>query len=235
MALLQHKTIFFAFLLAFFGFALSFPHIETLIFGGKKATKNQFPFLVSLQVKIDGKYGHNCGASILSDRFLLTAAHCWLLGSEVSDYQIAVGLHMKNDIGVRYNVTKFIRHPNHIPFPITRMTHDIALVVLEKPIPLDKNTKTIEINPNVIGENVKATLAGWGTSEDRYEGLKYIELTTISNKRCRRQMPRGLVKNEMVCAYSGIFGKGVCLGIIKFFCLILILNFQFITFISMNH
>lgn len=213
MGLPQHKTVFFAFLLVLFGFVLSFPHIDTYIFGGKKATKNQFPFLVSLQVKINGKYDHNCGASILSDpRFLLTAAHCWLLGSEVKDYQIAVGLLMKNDTGVRYNVSKFIIHPYHIPLPINRITHDIAVLMLEKPIRLDKNTKTIEINPNFIGENVKATLAGWGSSLDQYEGLKYIELTTISNKKCSKQLPRGLVKDEMVCAYSGIFGKGVCLG-----------------------
>lgn len=212
MVLPQHKTVFLAFLLALFGVALSFPHIDTYIFGGKKATKNQFPFLVSLQVKIKGKFEHNCGASILSDRFLLTAAHCRLLGSQADDYQIAVGIHMKNDTGVRYNVSKFIMHPDHIPLPINKVTHDIALLVLDKPIRLDKNTKTIEIDPNFIGENVKATLAGWGSSLDHYEGLKYIELTTMANRKCSKQLPRGLVKDEMVCAYSGRFGEGVCLG-----------------------
>lgn len=213
MALFQHKTIFYAFLLALFGCAFSLSdYPETYIFGGKRAAKNQFPFLVSLQVKIKGKHEHNCGASILTDRFLLTAAHCRLLGSQANDYQIAVGVHMKNDTGVRYNVSKFIVHPDHIAYPIRRMTNDIALLLLDKPIRLDKNTKTIEINPNFIDENVLATLPGWGTSEDRYEGLKYIELTTISNKKCSRQLPRGLVKNEMICAYSGMFGKGVCLG-----------------------
>lgn len=212
MSLPQHKTVFLVFLFLLFGVALSFPNIDTYIFGGKRATKNQFPFLVSLQVKIKGKYEHNCGASILTDRFLITAAHCRLLGSFASDYQIAVGIHMKNDTGVRYNISKFIMHPDHIPIPATKITHDIALLVLEKPIRLDKHTKTIELNPNFIGEGVKATLAGWGSSLDQHEGLKYIELTTISNKKCSKQLPRGLVKSEMVCAYSGRFGEGVCLG-----------------------
>lgn len=209
---MHHKIVLLTFLSVLLGLALSFPHVDTYIFGGKKAAKNQFPFLVSLQVKIKGKYEHNCGASILSDRFLLTAGHCRLLGSFANDYQIAVGLHMKNDTGVRYNISKFILHPGHISIPATRMKHDIALLVLEKPLKLDKNTKTIQINPNVIGVDVKATLAGWGSSLDHYEGLKYIELTTISNQKCSRQLPRGLVKDEMVCAYSGRFGEGVCLG-----------------------
>lgn len=204
-------------LFVFAGCALTFPHPETFIFGGNKATRNQFPFLVSLQVKIDGKYQHNCGASILPDskfssRFLVTAAHCWLLGAEVKDYQIAVGILMKNETGVRYNVSKFIIHPDHIPLPIQKITHDIAVLVLDKAIPLDKNTKTIELNPNFIGDDVKATFVGWGDSLDHYEGLKYIALTTYPTKKCSELLPRGLVKEEMICAYSGIFGKGVCQG-----------------------
>lgn len=213
MALLHHEIVFLTFLSVLFGLALSFPHVDTYIFGGKRAAKNQFPFLVSLQVKIKGKYEHNCGASILSDRFLLTAGHCRLLGSYANDYQIAVGLHMKNDTGVRYNISKFILHPDHVSIPANKMKNDIALLVLEKPLQLGKNTKTIEINPNFIGEDVKATLAGWGSSLDHYEGLKFIELTTISNRECSKaDLPRGLVKDEMVCAYSGRFGEGVCMG-----------------------
>lgn len=198
-------------LVSFFGFVASFPHPELFIFGGQRAAKNQFPFLVSLQVKIHGQFQHNCGASILSDRFLLTAAHCNLLGSRLDEYQVAVGIQMKNDAGVRYNISKFIMHPDHVSYPIEKMTHDIALLLLEKPIPLDKYTKSIEISPSFIGDDVKATVAGWGDSLDQYEGLKYVELTTYPNKKCSELLPRGLVKDEMVCAYSG-FGRGICQG-----------------------
>lgn len=39
-----------------------------------------------------------------------------------------------------------------------------------------------------------------------------MELTTITNKKCKNDYPRGLIRDETLCAYSGIFGTGVCLG-----------------------
>lgn len=50
------------------------------IIGGNSAHPGQFPFLVSVQGKTSGgqdaKYEHLCAGSIISDRFILTAAHC---------------------------------------------------------------------------------------------------------------------------------------------------------------
>lgn len=42
------------------------------IIGGHEATPGMFPYMVSLF----GKQGPYCGGSLISDRFVLTAAHC---------------------------------------------------------------------------------------------------------------------------------------------------------------
>lgn len=43
-----------------------------LIIGGNEAKDGQFPYMVSLRL-----YGsHMCGGSIISDHWILTAAHC---------------------------------------------------------------------------------------------------------------------------------------------------------------
>lgn len=155
----------FVVLLTFSGLISAFAQQETFIFGGEKATEHQFPFLVSLRAKIHGEFTHVCGASILSDRFLVTAGHCNLLGSRLNEYQVAIGAHMKNDPAETYNLKKFIVHPNHVNQPIRKMTRDIALLVLEKPIEFNENITTIELNHNFIEENVDAVVAGWGTSD----------------------------------------------------------------------
>lgn len=145
--------------------AAAHTELQPLIFGGKRATENQFPFLVSLRAKIEGEFVHVCGASILSDRFLVTAGHCKQPNTQLDDYYISVGAYDKIDPGEKYTLKKFIVHPNHINHPISKMSNDIALLLLEKPIRFNKNTTTIEMNRNFIEPNVKAVVAGWGTSE----------------------------------------------------------------------
>lgn len=154
-------------LISLSGILSAFAQHETIIFGGERATENQFPFLVSLRAKIDGEFMQVCGASILSDRFLVTAGHCNLLGSRLDEYQVAIGAHFKNDPADTYNLKKFIVHPNHVNHPISKMSNDVALLVLDRPISFNENVTRIEMNRDLIRENVDAVVAGWGTSEVR--------------------------------------------------------------------
>lgn len=73
------NNIFYSILIVTTVSSVSFCIAESLpvtgIIGGQHASPGQFPFMASIQIDMYG-WRHNCGGSLISDRFVLTAAHC---------------------------------------------------------------------------------------------------------------------------------------------------------------
>lgn len=133
------------------------------IHGGNKAAKDQFPFLVSLRkLSKTGIYKHDCGATILSDRFLVTAAHCWNSSRTLDDYRVSVGPYKKEDEGEFYSVEKFIIHPQ---YDVLQNVNDMALVKMKESIRISERAAAIEIGREFIKGEVEALIIGWGKSE----------------------------------------------------------------------
>lgn len=62
--------------LSFIGIA-SCNVVNGRIVGGREAHEGQFPHQISLRFK----GSHNCGGSIISSKYILTAAHCVYMSS----------------------------------------------------------------------------------------------------------------------------------------------------------
>ncbi|CAF1655844.1 unnamed protein product, partial [Didymodactylos carnosus] len=101
--------------------------ILSKIVGGEQAVSNSWGWAVSL--RISGS--HVCGASILTDSYVITAAHCALAITSLQSASIYVGINTLSQTDqVRTIAQIFI----HINYNSNTYENDIALLRLSSPL-----------------------------------------------------------------------------------------------------
>lgn len=134
-------------------------NFEGYIVGGKYARIQDFPhsaFLMISCYKMEYR-DFTCGASILNQLILLTAAHCFEDCEMGTKVLVSVG-DRKKTRGKFYNVGKFA---NHGEYNGRIMKNDIAMAILTKPLVFSSSVKRVILSPNGIYEE-PALVAGWG-------------------------------------------------------------------------
>merc|ERR1711935_396638 len=131
------------------------------IVNGVDASVGEFPWQASLQV-----WGsHTCGASLVSEKWLATAAHC--IGNYgVSNYKVVMGAHDKDSkkqgSPKEYAIKKFYVHSKWTGQ--LRVPSDIAMIELTSSVSLNSNVALINLpakSDNFEGE--KCVISGWGS------------------------------------------------------------------------
>lgn len=133
--------------------------MNLFIFGGENAQIGQFPYQVALYAKQNTTDKYLCGGSILSKRFIVTAAHCFFGEIPVSAYVIVGSIDRTN--GVKYELNKISKHNG---FDITEcgILDDIALLRTAKEIMFTDTIQPIALpNRNTEG-NIEVLVSGWG-------------------------------------------------------------------------
>jgi len=129
--------------------------LTTQVIGGGDVPAGAYPFVVSLQFARGDDFIHYCGASLISERWLLTAAHCAPRADEVA-YLGANQLLPSDDpaAGIRVAFEQIIIHPR---FRTERSGFDVALVRLARPV----NLPTLSL-ASVTPATSEAYVVGWG-------------------------------------------------------------------------
>ncbi|XP_017118595.1 chymotrypsin-2 [Drosophila elegans] len=127
------------------------------IVGGQVADDGFAPYQISLQ-GISG--AHSCGGAIISERWVLTAAHC-VVSANIQWLVVVTGTNKYNQPGGRYLLKAIHIHCN---YDTPKMHNDIALLQLIEPIGWNERTQPIPLPLVPMQPGDEVILTGWGST-----------------------------------------------------------------------
>lgn len=133
--------------------------LNSRIVGGTDAPPAQYPYQASLRTPANS---HFCGGSIISNRWILTAAHC-VYGQTPNSMMAVVGTNYLNSGGTAYGIAFIQSHEGYDP---QNNQNDIAVLGVNGVITI---LPTIKVNISGI-ISVKPTVATIGLASENTPG-----------------------------------------------------------------
>ncbi|XP_026755313.1 trypsin-1-like [Galleria mellonella] len=210
-------------LLAFTNVIVSLPTTELnddsslgRIVNGYAVNITEVPYQASLRRKLAGSWSHICGAVIISNNAVLTAAHCTVFNElNPSALGVVVGTSHRISGGQTYDVSKVIVHENYSSITLE---NDISIVVLARRILFSKSVNSVPIAPSniTLPVDTEAIVSGFGTIS--YEGtsstvLLAAKVKIVNQQSCARAYARiASVTTGMLCASAQDPPRDACQG-----------------------
>ncbi|XP_059548792.1 brain-specific serine protease 4 [Myotis daubentonii] len=191
------------------------------IVGGEDSADAEWPWIVSIQ-----KNGtHHCAGSLLTRRWVVTAAHCFKgTLNKPSQFTVLLGAWQLENPGPRsqeVGIAWALPHPVYSWKEGSRA--DIALVRLEHSIEFSERILPICLPDSSIHfpPNTNCWIAGWGSVHDGVplphpQTLQKLKVPIIDSETCGRLYWRGAgqeaITEDMLCAGYLEGQRDACLG-----------------------
>jgi len=161
-----------------------FPQAD--IVGGEDCDISEYPWQAAIYAD-----GYLCGASVIHQYWVITAAHCVEESNQViAAESITIGVGSTNEYaglfgagGDEYEVEEVISHSAY-----GNSGNDIALLRTKEPIQFDDDVQPIsiicssQVNAGAQDVGVMAVITGWGNTSEGGQGsdvLQYIEVPIV--------------------------------------------------------
>lgn len=213
------------------------PVLSDRIIGGSEAAVMELPWMARLGYRneFSPELDYNCGGSLISSRYVLTAAHCInentglvpvsvrlgeLDTSQLTDCSFTSGERLCAPPVVDVTIERIVKHKN---YGENRLQNDIALLRLVEPVaftdfvrpvclPVDKDESARELTGK------KVTVAGWGRVANRNgaggsKKLMKVKVTVSEHRDCASAylpLQHPIAAEKQLCAAEK--GKDSCNG-----------------------
>ncbi|XP_029005106.1 granzyme-like protein 1 [Betta splendens] len=155
------------------------------IFGGREAVPHSRPYMVYLKGHVQEGKSFTCGAFLLNEDFVMTAAHC-----QADSYNVLLGVHRVSKPKDVQNISVEHAFPNE-NYDASDCSNDIMLLKLNSKARFNKNVQPIRLADGGDGSLPKScAIAGWGRS-DKYPNSKSpvlmeVNVTLVENPNCTK-------------------------------------------------
>ncbi|KAK3885117.1 hypothetical protein Pcinc_010668 [Petrolisthes cinctipes] len=180
------------------------------IVGGSETRVHEYPWMIYLRISTPNEGGFLCGASVITNTQVLTAAHC--VDTPGSTVTVIAGEHNIADntetTTQSIQASDIVKHPNY-----KNLENDIAILHLSEPLEFGDSVQPVCLaREDRQYEGKKAIVTGWGTTKENGDIstlLQEVELTVVTNEECLESYPSS-IPDSMVCASE--YGKDSCQG-----------------------
>ncbi|XP_062543572.1 CLIP domain-containing serine protease C9-like [Armigeres subalbatus] len=169
-----------------------------------RAESGEFPFIALV---IYNTTVHRCGATIISERFLLSAAHCFR--SEFTALKVRVGTTEAEDgMADTYEIARVRRHSR---YGSLRRLNDIAVIELKTKIKMNQQVQPICLytEKEELPETQNLTVIGWGidNSEDVSRVLLKGIVRPVLRSNCHQRFNKDFVRFNVTDGHLCALGE----------------------------
>ncbi|WSG98796.1 serine protease (plasmid) [Rhizobium johnstonii] len=200
------------------------------IVNGRRAELGMFPWSVSIgKSGAENFLGHQCGGTLISERFILTAAHCFLDTARPEDYRIQIGT---VELGGYRDKAAIKAIRLHKSFNRATNEADVALLELGAPVaksdtiewlPVQDQSAFDQSGHESSGNRVLYTLTGFGfvAPGARPVRLQYADnVPSLTTAECHelkvwnKSVFGEALTPDMICAgnTNNVIGSDACKG-----------------------
>ncbi|XP_026941492.1 transmembrane protease serine 9 [Sagmatias obliquidens] len=183
----------------------------TRIVGGSAAGRGEWPWQVSLWLR---RREHRCGAVLVAERWLLSAAHCFDVYGDPKQWAAFLGTPFLS--GAEGQLERVARIHKHPFYNLYTLDYDVALLELAGPVRRSRLVRPIclpEPAPRPP-DGARCVITGWGSVREGGSMARQLQKAAVrllSEQTCRRFYPVQ-ISSRMLCAGFPQGGVDSCSG-----------------------